>query len=89
MIKPHRNDNLSWYTYILLCKDGTLYTGITNNLEKRFDDHQNGKGAKYTKSRGVDRIIYTKLHPNRSAASIHEAAIKKLSRKEKVKLVNL
>ncbi len=80
---------LNWCTYILLCKDGTLYTGITNDLEKRFQSHLDGTGAKYTRARGVKEIVYTKLHSSRSAASVHEAQIKKLSRKEKVLLLNV
>ena len=77
-----------WFTYILLCKDGTLYTGITTDLDKRLQAHKDGTAAKYTRSRGADKIVYFKKHPIRSSASIHESQIKKLSRKEKVNLIN-
>lgn len=86
--KVFRKKTLNWCTYILLCNDGTLYTGISNDLEKRFQSHLDGTGAKYTRARGVKKIVYTKLHSNRSAASIHEVQIKKLTRKEKVLLIS-
>lgn len=75
-----------WYTYILLCSDNTLYTGITNDLAQRLKAHQDGKGAKYTRSHGAKQIVYSKAHPNHHDAAVHETEIKKLSRKEKVKL---
>jgi putative endonuclease len=83
-----KDQSMSWCTYVLLCKDGTFYTGITNDLDKRFQAHMDGTGAKYTRARGVKEIVYTKLHSSRSTASIHEAQIKKLSRKEKVLLIS-
>lgn len=75
-----------WYVYIILCADGTLYTGITNNLEKRFLDHQMGTGAKYTKSHKPKEIIYTEEFISRSTALKREAEIKKLSHEEKLRL---
>ncbi len=84
-----KDKSMSWCTYVLLCKDGTFYTGITNDLDKRFQAHLDGIGAKYTRARGVKKIVYKKLHANRSTASIHEAQIKKLSRKEKVLLFSV
>jgi len=70
--------------YVLELSDGTLYTGITNNLEKRIKDHENGKGSKYVKSRLPLKCIYTESCLDRSDASKKEAAFKKLTKKEKL-----
>lgn len=75
------------YTYIVECSDGTLYTGWTNNLEKRLEAHNAGKGAKYTKSRRPVRIVYQEIFETKEAAMSREFAIKKLSRKEKLNLI--
>lgn len=69
--------------YILQCKDDTLYTGITNNLEQRIAKHETGQGAKYTRGRGPFKILYTQEFPNRSAASSREYEIKRLSKLQK------
>lgn len=73
-------------TYILRCADQTLYTGITDNLERRLAVHAHGKGAKYTRGRGPFEVVYTEACKNRSEASKRESAIKALSRQEKLKL---
>ncbi len=74
---------MSWYVYILRCKDNSLYTGITNNLEKRYQDHCEKKGAKYTKSHLVKKIeIFFQVN-NRSEASKLEYKIKKMDKKSK------
>lgn len=78
---------VSWYVYILLCRDSTLYTGIARDLESRLRKHQSGKGAKYTRGRGVEEIVYSKRYVSRSKASQQEAAIKKLTRKLKLDLI--
>lgn len=75
------------YVYILLCGDGSLYTGWTNNLEKRFKDHCSGKGAKYTRGRGPLKIIYFETFENKVDAMKREYAIKKLRREEKNNLI--
>jgi putative endonuclease len=75
------------YTYIVRCSDGTLYTGWTNNLEKRICDHNNGKGAKYTKSRRPVVLEYYETFATKEEAMRREYAIKHLSRAEKQKLV--
>jgi putative endonuclease len=77
---------MAWVVYILSCADGTLYTGITNNLDKRLADHERGRGARYTQGRGPFTVIYKEPHPDRSSASRREAAIKRLSRGEKLAL---
>ena len=78
---------MSWYIYILRCGDDTLYTGITDDVEKRFAAHCAGKGAKYTRGRGPLTLVYTEEAEDKSAALKREHAIKKLSRAEKLKLI--
>jgi putative endonuclease len=74
------------YTYILKCADNTLYTGWTNNLEKRLADHNAGKGAKYTRGRAPLEPVYLEPCPDRSTALKREYAIKQLPRQEKLRL---
>lgn len=76
------------YVYILECADGTLYTGWTNNLEKRIEMHSKGIGAKYTRGRGPVKLIYHEIFENKNDAMKREYAIKRLTRKEKLKLIN-
>lgn len=75
------------YTYIVKCKDGTLYTGWTNNLEKRIEDHNAGKGAKYTKSRRPVELVYYEFYETKKEAMRREYVIKRMSRSEKIKLI--
>jgi putative endonuclease len=76
-----------WRVYILKCSDGSLYTGITTDLVRRIHEHNQGKGAKYTRSRLPVEILYFERYPDRSSASKEEARIKKLNRKEKLYLI--
>lgn len=76
------------YTYILECQDGSLYTGWTNNLEKRLKDHNDGKGAKYTKSRRPVKLVYQEVHETKEKAMSREYAIKHMTRKEKRQLID-
>lgn len=73
--------------YILKCGDGSLYTGITTDVERRIKQHTEGTGAKYTRGKGPLKLVYKKRFKNRSLASKREAAIKKLTREEKIKLI--
>jgi putative endonuclease len=73
-----------WFCYILECSDGTLYTGITNDLEMRIKTHNLGKGAKYTKTRLPVKLKWSKIAENRSEASKLEYKIKKLNRSQKL-----
>ena len=75
-----------WQIYIIECRDGSLYTGITIDLEKRLAAHNAGKGAKYTTSRRPVRLVYREGAANRSEASKRENAIKKLNRNDKLAL---
>lgn len=74
---------MTHYTYILRCKDGTYYTGYTNDLEKRIAAHNDGKGAKYTKGRGPVELVYYETSGDKSTALKREWEIKHLTRKEK------
>ena len=75
------------YTYILKCKDDSLYTGWTNDLKKRITSHNAGKGAKYTKARRPVELVYYEEFQTRGEAMKREYAIKQLSRKEKEALI--
>ena len=79
---------MSYYVYLLRCCDGSLYTGYTDDVERRLTVHQSGKGAKYTRSRLPVELVYSEELPDKSAALRREAAIKKLTRAEKLALVN-
>ena len=74
------------YTYIVQCSDGTLYTGWTNDLNKRIKAHNNGKGAKYTKPRLPVELVYAKEHATKEEAMKDEYRIKQLPRQDKQKL---
>ena len=75
------------YTYLLKCADGTLYCGWTNHLEERIRAHNEGRGAKYTKGRRPVELVYHEVFETRQEAMRREAAIKKLRREEKWKLI--
>ena len=76
-----------WYLYILRCKDGTLYTGITDNVERRFKAHSEGKGAKYTRGRGPLELVYVEECTDKSAALKREHEVKSMTRAQKEKLI--
>lgn len=76
------------YTYILKCSDGTYYTGWTNNLEKRVSDHNQGRGAKYTKARRPVELIYYEEFMTKEEAMKREYAIKHLTRQKKEQLIS-
>ena len=76
-----------WYVYIIKCRDGTFYTGITTDVERRIGDHNMGKGAKYTRGRGPVRLIYQCGMKSRAEASKEEYRIKQLSKTEKALLL--
>lgn len=76
-----------YYVYILKCRDKTLYTGSTNDLENRLKAHNTGKGAKYTRGRGPVEIVYQETYPDKSTALKREAKIKRYSREKKLDLI--
>ena len=78
---------MGWFVYILRCGDGTLYTGMTDDVPRRLAAHRAGKGAKYTRGRGPLELLYTQQLPDRSAALRREAEIKRLRREEKERMI--
>lgn len=76
-----------WNLYILRCRDGSLYTGITTDVDKRFEAHASGKGAKYTRGRGPLILVYREECGDHSAALKRELEVKKLTRQEKELLI--
>ena len=77
-----------WVFYILECGDGTLYTGITDHLQRRLQAHRSGKGAKYTRGRGPLVLRYLEAGMDRSTALKREIEVKRLSRTEKLQLIS-
>ncbi len=78
-----------YYLYILLCQDQTLYTGITNDLDKRMQAHETGKGSKYVRAHLPFSMIYSEEHADKSSAQKREWEIKSWSRKRKIKELGL
>jgi len=76
-----------YFVYILECSDGSLYTGIATDVERRFAEHAAGKGSKYVHARGAKRIAYTEEAPSRNEALKREAFIKTLTRAQKLCLI--
>lgn len=78
----------TWFVYILKCSDGTLYTGITTDVNRRLNEHNSGKGAKYTKTRLPVMLLLVSEASTRSEASKEEYRIKQLTREQKLRMVN-
>ncbi len=76
-----------YFVYILKCGNGSLYTGITTDVERRLAEHKSGKGARYTRAKGAGEIVRVERKRNRSTASKREAEIKNMSRAEKLRLI--
>ena len=79
---------MPFYVYILLCRDGSFYTGYTKNLDERTRLHENGKGARYTKMHKPKQVAYVELFDSRAKAMKREKAIKKMSHQQKLNLIN-
>jgi predicted GIY-YIG superfamily endonuclease len=79
--------NKAWFLYLVQCADGSLYTGITNNVSRRCKQHNAGTASRYTRSRLPVELIYQELHSSRSVALKRELAIKSMSRQEKESLI--
>lgn len=79
---------MRWLVYILECSDGSLYTGITNDIEKRIKQHNEGKGAKYTRGRRPVNMLVSFSFETKSIALKEEYRIKQLTRKQKLNLIN-
>lgn len=78
----------SYFTYIVRCRDGVLYTGYTNDIKERINKHNRGEGAKFTRGRIPVELVYWEEFPSREEAMRREWAIKKLNREQKLTLVN-
>lgn len=78
----------TWHLYILRCRDGSLYTGITTDVEKRLEAHRSGKGAKYTRGRGPLELVYREECGTHSDALKREIEIKRLTREQKQALIS-
>jgi putative endonuclease len=76
-----------WHVYIILCSDDSLYTGITTDLRRRFDQHSAGRGARYFRGRRPVEVVYVETGHNRSSAGSRERQIKNLARSEKQSLI--
>jgi len=79
---------MEYFVYMLACADHSLYTGITTDLARRFAEHTKGLGGHYTRAHGVTKIAYSEKQPSRSTALKREAAIKRLTREKKLRLIN-
>jgi len=76
-----------WIVYMLECGNGNLYTGITKDIDRRIGEHRSGRGARFTRAFGVEKLVYKEIRMSRSAALKREAEIKRLKRKEKLLLI--
>ena len=80
---------MPYFVYLLECDDGSLYTGITTDVERRLVEHKSGIGSHFTRAKKAKRIVYSEKHPDRSSALRREAEIKKWPRKRKLALVRI
>lgn len=78
---------MTWTLYLLRCRDGTLYTGVTTDLPRRLAEHRRGSASRYTRSRRPVTLVYAEACGGRSAALRREAAVKRLSRAAKERLI--
>jgi putative endonuclease len=78
---------MPYFVYLLECSDGSLYTGITTDVTRRFNEHKNGIGSHFTRAKKAKRIVYSEEHASRSLAQKREAEIKKWPRKRKLALL--
>ncbi|MDH3628812.1 MAG: GIY-YIG nuclease family protein [Acidobacteriota bacterium] len=82
------NPGAGWWVYLLRCGDGSIYTGITNDLDRRLKSHQAGSASRYTRTRLPVEIVYRESQPDRSNALRREAEIKRFPRARKQRLIN-
>jgi putative endonuclease len=78
---------MTWFVYIILCSDDTLYTGITNDVRRRFEQHASGRGARYFYGRQPKRVVYLEPGHDRSSATRRELCLKKMSRRQKARVI--
>ena len=77
-----------YFVYIIKCGDGSLYTGVTTDVKRRFKEHKNKRGGRYTRSKKIIKVVYTERCHDRSSALKREAEIKGWTRQEKLDLIN-
>lgn len=82
-----RRSTSAWFVYIVRCADGTLYTGVTTDLSRRTRQHNDGTAARYTRSRRPVKLVHQERQPSQSLALQREAAIKRLTRRQKLALI--
>ena len=87
--KMAETTNKAWFLYLVRCADGSLYTGITNNVTRRFQQHNTGTASRYTRSRLPVELIYQESQASRGVALKRELAVKAMSREEKESLIRL
>jgi putative endonuclease len=80
------NKTTPYFVYLLECGDGSLYTGVTTDVKRRFAEHKSGVGSSFTRAKVAKRIVYTEQHPDRSSAQKREAEIKRWPRTKKLSL---
>ncbi|MCM0080793.1 GIY-YIG nuclease family protein [Geomonas sp. Red32] len=78
---------MKWQVYMILCSDASLYTGITTDVKRRFNEHATGRGAKYFRGRRPERLVYLEREHDRSSASKRECYLKSLTRREKDRMI--
>jgi predicted GIY-YIG superfamily endonuclease len=78
-----------WFVYIVRCADGSLYTGISKDVKRRCQQHNDGTASRYTRSRRPTKLVYQEAHASRSLALKREAAIKAMTRRDKLALIRL
>ncbi len=76
-----------YYVYLIECEDGTIYTGVTTDIQRRFKEHSSGKGGTYTRSKKVKKVLYTEKYKDRSGALKRESEIKGWRREKKLNLI--
>ena len=84
-----KENTAEWYVYIVRCRNGALYTGITTDLTRRIEQHNQGKGAKYTRANGPVELVYSEVSQGHTEALRREREVKKFSRGKKLELVHL
>lgn len=85
-VTPHPPAGL-WFVYMVRCRDGSLYTGVTTDLARRCRQHNAGTASRYTRTRRPVRLVYQEVRPDRSAALKRERAIKAVTRREKLAMI--
>ena len=84
--KPRQKKSQNWFVYMVECNDGSYYTGMTLDVERRVEQHRTGKGAAYTKMKGVKGLVYFEKAGSRVSAMKRELAIKRMPKKRKISL---